>query len=87
MSLKKLPFIDVIKDVSGGNKKVKKKEYQTQGIIPVVDQGKTLIGGYTNNLEDQYCKTELPVIIFGDHTRIIKFINQHLQWGLMGSRF
>lgn len=79
-----MPFIDVIKDVSGGNKKVKKKEYQTQGIIPVVDQGKTLIGGYTNNLEDQYCKTELPVIIFGDHTRIIKFINQPFAMGADG---
>ena len=39
-----------------------------------MDQGQNLIAGYTDK-EDGVFK-ELPAIIFGDHTRIIKYIDQ-----------
>jgi len=44
------------------------------GKIPVVDQGQELIGGYLDNEELKY-KGPLPVIIFGDHTKVVKFID------------
>ncbi len=55
-------------------KKIKQKNYQLKGIIPIVDQGKKLVSGYTDNTD---CKIEIkkPVIIFGDHTRIVKYID------------
>jgi len=44
------------------------------GKIPVVDQGQELIRGYLDNEELKY-KGPLPVIIFGDHTKVVKFID------------
>ncbi len=57
-----------------GNKKIKQRDYQLTGTIPIVDQSKKMIGGYTDNVD---CKIEVkkPVIVFGDHTRIIKYVD------------
>jgi type I restriction enzyme S subunit len=46
-------------------KKVKKEEYLTEGFIPCIDQSKSFIGGYTNDI-DSVISIECPVIIFGD---------------------
>src|SRR5690606_4344240 len=43
------PFDAVISDVSGGNLKTPQSEYQPAGRYPIVDQGKDLIGGYTDD--------------------------------------
>lgn len=56
------------------DKKTKQKEYESTGQLAIVDQGKKLVGGYTNNL-DMLLKCNLPVIIFGDHTCTVKYIN------------
>lgn len=58
----------------GRKKKIKKQDYKEQGIIPVVDQGRDFIGGYTNDFEAQHTHP-LPIIIFGDHTRILKYVD------------
>jgi len=42
--------------------------------LPIIDQGSKYIGGYTNDFSKKI-DCELPVIVFGDHTKIIKFIN------------
>lgn len=55
-------------------KKIKQKDYLMKGKLAVVDQGQELIGGYTNDVEKSYSGT-LPVVIFGDHTRCIKFVD------------
>ncbi len=56
-----------------GNK-IKQKHYLPKGLLPVIDQGKELIGGYTNDISKQIdCET--PVIVFGDHTKNVKYIN------------
>lgn len=52
--------------------KVKASEYMSEEKIPIVDQSRKFIAGYTNNQES--LSDELPAIIFGDHTRIIKYI-------------
>jgi len=44
------------------------------GVIPIVDQGDGMIGGYTNN-SDAKVVCSGSVIVFGDHTRRFKFIN------------
>ena len=54
--------------------KVKQKDYQESGVFPIVDQGKEKIGGYSND-EGKVIKCNLPVIIFGDHTRAVKYID------------
>lgn len=57
-----------------GKKKVFRKAYLESGVLAVVDQGRELIGGYTNDAQMVY-SGDLPVIIFGDHTRCIKYID------------
>lgn len=65
---------DVCDKISLNRIKIKQKEYLAEGKYPVVDQGQDLIGGYYNN-EDLLVPTEPPFIIFGDHTKVKKFIN------------
>jgi len=78
-----LPFEEVFEDVSGGNKKVLQSTYLREGAIPVVDQGKNLVGGYTNE-QDCICKSLLPVLVFGDHTKCIKYIDFQFAMGADG---
>jgi type I restriction enzyme S subunit len=56
------------------DKKTKQKEYLTQGKLPIIDQGHGLIGGYTDDISKQL-SCNLPVIVFGDHTKAVKYIN------------
>lgn len=56
------------------DKKTKQKDYLPNGILPIIDQGQEMIGGYT----DDSCKEvicDLPVIVFGDHTKAVKYID------------
>lgn len=54
--------------------KIKQQEYKKIGEFPVIDQGQNMIAGYTDKKTKAY-KGELPIIIFGDHTRIFKFVD------------
>ena len=66
---------NIFTEISSNNKKIKQKDYLIEGKIPVIDQGKNFIGGYTNNTEMDLYKKELPVTIFGDHTLNLKYID------------
>ena len=55
-------------------KKVQQKTYLEDGKLAVVDQGQDLVGGYTDDENMAYCGS-FPVVIFGDHTRCIKYID------------
>lgn len=63
-----------VENLTSSKKKLKQREYNKAGSIPVIDQGVRKIGGYTDRAELIY-DGELPVIIFGDHTKCIKFID------------
>ena len=67
-------FNEIFEDKTKFGTKLKTDEYHQNGKYPIVDQGQNLIAGYTDK-EDGVFK-ELPAIIFGDHTRIIKYIDQ-----------
>lgn len=47
-------------------------EYQREGIIPVIDQSSEFIAGYTDN-QAAVLTSESGYIVFGDHTRIVKY--------------
>ena len=66
------------------NKQIQTKEYQTKGRYPIVDQGKQKIIAYTDDENKLYKCT--PVIVFGDHTRILKFITFHFVIGADGTQ-
>ena len=66
-------------------RKIKKQDYQAAGDIPVVDQGRDFIGGFTSDL-DALHEDPLPIIIFGDHTRILKYIDFPFACGADGTQ-
>lgn len=70
----KINFIDSFESISTNGKKIKQKDYLNEGEIPVIDQGKSLVGGFTND-KDKLIEVNDAVVIFGDHTKIIKLVN------------
>ena len=73
-------------NVTSSKKKLKQKEYENEckeGYIEVIDQGESFIGGYTDKKELAYYG-ELPVIIFGDHSKCIKFVDFNFVQGADG---
>lgn len=79
------PFSDVLEDVTGGNEKTKQSDYLVSGAYPIVDQGQSLIGGYTDET-NSLCKTNAPVIVFGDHTKSIKYVDFPFCLGADGTK-
>lgn len=64
---------EIIEKIPITGKKLKKGQYQEKGEIPVIDQGQNFIGGYTDR--DDLRITCKPVIVFGDHTKIVKYVD------------
>ena len=56
-----------------------------KGEIPVVDQSRDFIAGYTNDPET-VVNIGCPVIVFGDHTRILKYIQFPFAKGADGTQ-
>lgn len=58
-------------------------EYENEGSFPIIDQSQNYICGWTND-EDAIIKEKLPLIIFGDHTCVLKFVNFSFAQGADG---
>jgi len=82
-SWEEIEFKKTVKKIPLTGKKLKQKEFQEKGKLPVIDQGRDFVGGYTNKTELKL-DCQLPVIVFGDHTKIIKFVNQSFVAGADG---
>ena len=77
-----LGYADVLRDASRGVMKVPQKEFLDEGLYPVIDQGQQLIAGYWNG--DNGLFRDVPAIVFGDHTRCIKYIEEPFVAGADG---
>ena len=64
--------------------KIPKSDYKEKGEFPIIDQSTDFIGGYTNEKEVVY--EDLPMIVFGDHTRILKYVNFPFACGADGTQ-
>jgi len=69
-----LPVSDVVRNVTLTDKKIPQKSYLPSGKFPVFDQGQEYVGGYTDDAA-MLVDCDLPVIVFGDHTRTVKLVN------------
>lgn len=69
----------------GKHKYVKERDYLKAGSFPVVDQGKKYCSGYTNDAW-RVIDNMHPYIIFGDHTRIFKYIDSPVALGADGTK-
>lgn len=57
------------------NFQIKKSEIKESGMYPVISQSQNYIEGYSDEVS-KVLDVEEPLIIFGDHTRILKKVNE-----------
>ncbi|MCZ8956546.1 restriction endonuclease subunit S [Escherichia albertii] len=77
--------IDCFDQISTTNNKVKSTACSPHGLYPVIDQGQNYISGYIND-ESKLIKITTPICIFGDHTRIIKWVEHNFVPGADGTK-
>ncbi len=68
-----IPFESAVQKVTY-TKKIPRKQFLTDGAYPIISQESDFINGYWDNSEDVF-SVDSPVVIFGDHTKIIKHID------------
>lgn len=70
-----IPVADALAKNRGEKvRKLQTSGYKVQGAYPIVDQGADFICGYTDDA-DAVWPYSLPVIVFGDHTLALKFVD------------
>ncbi len=67
------PFEDCI-EVVKYTTKVQRKEFLEEGEYPIVSQEAEFINGYWNKAADVF-KVSRPIVIFGDHTQVLKYVD------------
>lgn len=75
-------FDEVFEDVTKLGVKIKTDEYHPIGKYQIIDQGQEAVAGYSD-LEDGVFEN-VPAIVFGDHTRIVKYVDQPFFLGADG---
>ncbi len=80
----KLPIGELIEKIPRTTQ-IMTSEYEKEGLIPIIDQSREFIAGYTNN-QSSLVNVGKPVIVFGDHTRILKYIQFPFAKGADGTQ-
>lgn len=63
--------------------KLQVKDYKLKGEFPIIDQSQDYISGWSDE-KDAVLKIKKPVVVFGDHTLAIKYIDQPFIQGADG---
>lgn len=66
-------------------KQLQTNQYRQTGKWPIIDQGQKRIAGFTDDVDAVLFPTA-PIIVFGDHTRILKFIDHPFAFGADGTK-
>ncbi|MCD7919374.1 MAG: restriction endonuclease subunit S [Clostridiales bacterium] len=69
----RVKFSEIFEDVTRKGRKLPTDQYNESGKYPIFDQGQNVIAGYTDEVDGLF--TDVPAYIFGDHTRVIKYID------------
>ena len=67
-------FDEVLKDCTKLGTKIPTSEYLENGKYPIIDQGQNDIAGYYDS--DDGLFEYVPAIVFGDHTRVVKYVDK-----------
>jgi len=67
------PFEECIEKVTYTSK-IQRKDFLEDGTYPIVSQEDAFINGYWDN-EDDLFKVTTPIVVFGDHTKVLKFVD------------
>ena len=68
-----MPFEECVEDVKY-TQKIQRKDFLAKGKFPIVSQESDFTNGYWNNAADVF-KVTKPIVIFGDHTQVLKYID------------
>jgi type I restriction enzyme S subunit len=75
-------FEECVEDVKYTNK-IQRKNFLEKGEYPIVSQEAEFINGYWNDSADVFQITR-PVVVFGDHTQVLKYIDFNFVLGADG---
>ena len=64
-------------------KQVQASDYKAEGKYPIISQEDKMVSGYCNDLSLLY-HINNPIVIFGDHTRVLKFVDFNFVVGADG---
>jgi type I restriction enzyme S subunit len=78
-------FTKLFTVIPDSKSKIKSSSYLESGKYAVVDQGKELVAGYTDTSLTVDEKS-LPVVVFGDHTRAVKYVDFPFTAGADGTQ-
>ena len=67
-------FDQVFTTLSDKGKNIDSSEYMVSGLFPIIDQGQNEVAGYTNR-DNPIIPPIQGCIVFGDHTRVFKFVD------------
>lgn len=85
---KEVLFNSIFDVCNSGKEKIKQSEYlpKADGLLPVVDQGQNLVSGYSDQFQKVVLAKDNPLIVFGDHTRCVKYIDFDFVVGADGTQ-
>jgi len=79
-------FGEVLSRVNGKAYQIQSSDYQDTGDHPVVDQGKEPVIGFSDRADKVFHCPSGGVIVFGDHTCIVKFVDFDFVVGADGTQ-
>ncbi len=77
---------DLFRRRSSQGHKVQARDYRPSGRFPVVDQGQRAIAGYSDREELLFRSPPGGLVVFGDHTRIVKYVDFDFLVGADGTQ-
>ena len=69
-----MKFSDIFEDITRQGTKIQTNQYLVCGKYQIIDQSQNDIAGFTNREDGLFTGT--PAIVFGDHTRVIKYVDK-----------
>jgi type I restriction enzyme S subunit len=76
-------FEEIFKVANDKKMQIKSSDYSETGFTPIIDQGQKAVAAYTNT---NIVYKDIPVIIFGDHTKIVKWVDFPFALGADGTQ-
>jgi type I restriction enzyme S subunit len=78
------PFEELFVSVPTKKFQILSSDIASRGVFPVIDQGQNLVAGYFHDAGKVFRET--PVVIFGDHTAILKYVDFGFVVGADGTK-
>ena len=77
-------IMDISYTVGNKDNQILTKSLNCEGRIPVISQGQKFIDGYCDDIEKGIY--DVPVLLFGDHTKVVKYIDVPFVVGADGTK-